>query len=394
MKTTISIAISGLAALALLACESKTDPGGGELAAPAERAASAPESVDEADAPAPAPVAAAPEARGFVVSTWYDDLPEVDPSGCPDGMNLTESQYYEVDMEAFRKAIKETSYKDAQEKFFPPDACRDPTAQKDPGFKTFDGAAEVVGLDLDGVDSKRDDGSACAHDDFTSPDGTTGIDAQHWRLMGCTKGYQPDGQIDRLYRSGNMIKEGFPILIELSGVDDTQNDDEVEMRIYSSEDSVTLDASGEVMRDLSLKVHPERKYWSDAAKGRIENGVLTTDPIDVRLRFKQQVIDGEFYYRDVQVRADMRSDGTIDGILGFYWDADNFYTTNNDHYIGENHTGRVAAETRGYMCAGIYHAIQRMADGHPDPETGRCTSISAAMHFSGTPAFLIKDESA
>lgn len=381
-----------VAAAFLAACESSSEPPATEP--PATKAPIAPEAAP-APAAEPATAAVVPDTTtlGFVISSWYDALPEVHEGSCPEGMNLPESEYFKVDMEAFRKASKEIGYREAQEKFFPPDACSNPTAQEDPGFKTFDGPVVLAGLDLDGVDSNKEDGGNCPHDDFVGPNGETGVDSQHWRLLGCTKAYQPDGQIDRLYRSGNFIKEGYPILIEILDVDDPQNDDDVKVRISSSADPVEVGASGEVLRDLSLRVHEEEKYRGPVAAGRIVDGVLTSEPVDLRLRLKQQVIDAEFYYRDARVRAELQPDGSIQGILGFYWDADNFYTVNNDHKIGEYHSGRIAAETRGYMCAGIYNAIPRIADGHPDPETGACTSISAQMHFEGTPAFVIPQDS-
>ena len=62
----------------------------------------------------------------------------------------------------------------------------------------------------------------------------------------------------------------------------------------------------------------------------------------------------------------------------------------NDHMIGDRHQGRNAAFNRGFVCAGLYHAIPRIADGHPDPETGECTSMSTALHFEAKPAFAIR----
>lgn len=394
--STVALAVS---AALFVACDSSSPPASAPAPA-AEPAAEAPAAEPVAKAPAPAAEPAAPAAmpvadttsRGFVVSQWYDALPEVDPADCPEGFNLPESEHYKVDMEAFNKARKEIGYREAQEKFFPPDACANPTAQEDPGFKTFNGPVVLPGLDLDGVDSKKDDGTKCAHDDFTGPNGETGVDSQHWRLLGCTKAYQPGGQIDRLYRGGNMVKEGYPILIELLEVDDPQNDDSIQVRISSSQDPIEVGASGEVLRDLSLRHHEEAKYVGATAPGKIVDGVITSEPVDLKLRLKQQVIDAEFFYRDARIRAEMQPDGKIAGVLGFYWDADNFYTVNNDHHIGEYHSGRIAAETRGYMCAGIYNAIPKMTDGHPDPETGECTSISTQMHFEGTPAFVLPQE--
>ncbi|MBW1886249.1 MAG: hypothetical protein JRJ58_22175 [Deltaproteobacteria bacterium] len=34
----------------------------------------------------------------------------------------------------------------------------------------------------------------------------------------------------------------------------------------------------------------------------------------------------------------------------------------------------------------------RVADGHPDPENGQCTSISTAILFEAVPAFLLRPQ--
>ena len=63
------------------------------------------------------------------------------------------------------------------------------------------------------------------------------------RLLGCTRGFQPDGQIQRNADSGSFIKEGIPILLEVTGVHDARDDDDVRVRFASSADIVTLDAA-------------------------------------------------------------------------------------------------------------------------------------------------------
>ena len=44
--------------------------------------------------------------------------------------------------------------------------------------------------------------------------------------------------------------------------------------------------------------------------------------------------------------------------------------------------------------AGLYHALHRLADGNPDPATGKCTSLSAAFPLEAVPAFVIHPEGA
>ena len=84
-------------------------------------------------------------------------------------------------------------------------------------------------------------------------------------------------------------------------------------------------------------------------------------------------------------------DGSIDGILAGYWDIANVFDFLTEVYIGPIHLGRAAANNIGYMCSGVYHALPKVADGHPDPETGQCTSMSTVIKFAAVPAFVIKD---
>lgn len=153
---------------------------------------------------------------------------------------------------------------------------------------------------------------------------------------------------------------------------------------------MTVDASGDLMRDVSYTAHADARFHAPVARGRIEDGVLTTDPVDVRYKVKQQTMDNEFWLRSARFRAEIQEDGSIVGLVGGYWDVENLFSTLNEQWIGKYHQGRNAARSRGFMCAGIYHAMPRVADGHPDPETGRCTSISTALHFRALPAFVIR----
>ncbi|MFO0690647.1 MAG: hypothetical protein U0900_18240 [Myxococcota bacterium] len=350
--------------------------------------------------------AEAPAVRGYVMARWYDEIPKEDPGECPDGLNITEVEYFPEQWKAFmaeRQRVREAEGRFIRwdHPLLPPDACQDPLSQPDPGYITLDGPAKVAGLDLDGIASTRAgaggaDGAganACAHDDFTSPTGEAGIDNQAWRLMGCVRGYRPNDLMDRLHQANTMIKEGgYAILMEISGMDDPRNDDAVEVQLLSAAAPVTLDAVGEPMEQVSFTAHADPTYHSAWARGRIEDGILTTDPVDLRLKIKQQTQDNAVFLRDARIRAEVDGEGRIVGILGAYWDAANFWSMMNDHTIGGTPQGRNAAFNRGFMCAGLYHAIPRVADGHPDPTTGRCTSISTALHFEAKPAFVIRPQ--
>ena len=339
--------------------------------------------------------------RSYVIARWDNVIPAAEDAGeCPDGLNRTEAEVFPEQWEAWlaeRRRLRDIGgYLPWDDERLPPDACRDnPLAQPDPGFVTLDGPATVAGLDLDGTVSTRTEAAAaaCAHDDFTGPGGEAGIDNQMWRLMGCIRGYRPNDLMDRLQQSNASVKEGgYAILMEIAGVDDPRNDDAVEVRFLSANHGVDTNAVGGIMQDVSYTAHPEERFHNPPASGRIVDGVLTTDPVDLYLKVKQQTMDNTFWFRDARVRAEVHADGRITGVLGAYHDVDNFFYTLNEHWIGDHHQGRNAAFNRGFMCAGIYHAMFRVADGHPEPETGQCTSISTALQFEAVPAFVIRQQ--
>ena len=339
------------------------------------------------------------ETLGFVMSAWDSGFPRGERGHCPKGTNVSEAELYHVDMKRFRMDVRTLGWEAASAKHFPPDACRDPAAQPDPGFRTFESVdVPVDGLDLDGVESRPGSGGRCAHEDFRGTDGTRGIDNQQWRLLGCTPGFQPffaeirESHMGRQRQGPILItREDHPILIEVAGVDDRVNDDDVRVRFFSSAEAITLDANGDVVPWTSMSVHRDGRYGSPPVRGRIERGVLTTEPVDLTLRFRQQLLDGDLRWREARLRARINDAGRLEGVLGFWWDADNYFRIHNDHQVDGHHTGRLLSLARSYSCAGMYHALQRLADGHPDPATGRCTSLSSARRFEATPVFVIAD---
>ncbi len=340
-----------------------------------------------------------PKVRGYVMSYWSEEIPKIDPGECPEGLNVTEADYYPEQWATFmaaRKQIRDDGgYLRWDNDLLPPDACQNPLSQPDPGFLTLDGPATVHGFDLDGIDSRRAGSTAasCAHDDFVGHDGEAGIDNQYWRLMGCIDGYRPNGLMDRLFESNSKMTEGsYAILIEISGMDDPKNDDEIEVQLLSANAPATVDANGGIMQNVSVAVHEDPRYHNPVARGKIVDGILTTEPIDIRIKEKQQTSDNEYWFREARLRAEILEDGGIKGVIGAYWDTTNLYSFTNEQHIGEYHQGRNAAYNRGFMCAGLYHAMARVADGHPDPETGQCTSISTAFLFEAVPAFVIRPQ--
>ncbi|MCZ6855147.1 MAG: hypothetical protein O7G86_14655 [Gammaproteobacteria bacterium] len=347
-------------------------------------------------APTAEVISAAEEAdiRGFVFNYWAYEIPRDDPGECPDGFNATEEEYLSDEYAAVSDEVKrryESGDREGALSLLPPDACKDPLIRPDPGHKTLDGPATVAGIDLDGEHSTLAMGGQCAHTDFIGPNGERGIDNQHWRLMGCVSGYRPNGLFDRLFNTNSSILEnGYATLLELQLIEGTREAGRVSARLFTSAGPVSKDANGKVVRDMSQLVHDDPLYHSAVFEGEIKDGIFTAGPVDAKLRFKVQAIDNHYLFRDLRIRAEMREDGSMKGVLAGYWDIDNFFNFITEVYIGPIHLGRAAANNIGYMCAGVYHALPLMADGHPDPETGKCTSLSTVIQFEAVPAFVIQ----
>ena len=312
--------------------------------------------------------AATGETRGLVLSTFAMVIPGPDPAACPAGLNLNAKQ---IEEEHGREVSTD---------------CDDPGAHPDPGFLTLDTPGALTGLDLDGITSSSDAPGRCAHDDFRDPSGAPGIDHQMWRVVGCTRGYQRGDLIDD-YGRGAVRTGSFTALIELRGLDDPVDDDLVEVRFFSSEDEVPTGAAGEPLAGGSFAPHPDPRFHSAATTGRVRDGVLTTDPVDLRLQIEIQVIDSAYWIRDAVLEVALTPDGAASGLLAGYWDVENFYEMMGRHYLAS-----LAARFLGYTCPGLYRALHALADGHPDPETGACTSLSAAWEVEAIPAFIVHAE--
>ena len=329
---------------------------------------------------------------GFVFTQWEYDIPRENPGECPEGMNITEEEFFSEEYDAVRDEVEtrwEAGDREGALALLPEDSCKNPHAWPDPGHIMFEGDASVSGIDLDGVSSTEAGGGQCAHEDFAD-----GIDNQHWRLMGCVKGYRPDGLFDRLFDTGNPILEnGYSTLLEIRIVEGDARNGKVQARLFTSGGPVTKDANEQVVRDMSQMVHEDPMYHTEPFPGAITDGVLSAGPVDAKLKFKVQAIDNHYFFRDLRIQAKLLPDGTLeDGILAGYWDIENTFDFLTEVYIGPIHLGRAAANNIGYMCAAVYHALPRVADGHPDPATGNCTSMSTVIRFAAVPAFVIKPE--
>ena len=265
--------------------------------------------------------------------------------------------------------------------------CQNPKAfLDDPRHPPHRGIQSTVayGLNLDGTSDGRATPLTCEHPKFEGLNGEPAVDNQLYRAVGCYKSRRGTGE------SQQQGSELDPFLIELRGVDDLENDRRVEVGIYSVavDDLVLRTPGGAPLPHQSFRVTSNPK-WRNETTGRIVNGELRVDHLDrlfLRYRLFTWGAFGEVYsheFRRVRFKLKLEEDGSVSGLMGGYRPLWNIST------IG--YCCRGTASTANMDCASEYKTFVQMADGDPDPETGQCTTISAAQRIGGIPAYVIHE---
>ena len=327
---------------------------------------------------------------------WYDMLEK--PTDCPEGyamalrdiaiMDLPEekqqyllkaenrSTYYKMGYALSAKRQKEQGGKSV---------CNVPLEYDDPPLRTVQ-SSNAYGRDLDGLTSDGADDDSCGGVDFTAPDGRTGIDNQLYRVMGCIDSFRRDpefaGGAMEDYHVGAYRDGEITTLMEIRGVDDRMNDPEVEVGVYSSQEPTPYDSEKKGIGYASLTV-TDNLLWQNETTGRIENGVLITDPFDLRLKFGWTGRPAEYVIRGARIHMTLDEAGNATGDLAGYFDLKHAYWHN---FHDEQGALQVA---NGYTCPSVWRALEAFADGERDPQTGKCKAISTAMKIEAVPAFVI-----
>jgi hypothetical protein len=330
--------------------------------------------------------------RGFAIEYFWFAMSN-QPDDCPNGFSFAMSKYGMGIGGA--DAVTYTAGRPSKGGRFAglrnngiEEQCQHPAAFEEAPMRTGDGTV-AYGLDLDGTSDGAAKANTCAHGNFTSPAGDKGVDNQLYRILGCINGYRPESRFQ-----GNALKDfatsarqdgALTTLIEVTGIDDIRNDDRVEIGVYSSTNPTAYDSSRIGVPYVSYTA-TDNPAWRTVTTGKIVDGVLTSDPVD--LRFDYYIGQGLKDHNDLLIkgarfRLEIGEDGNAKGVLAGYSDVETFYRSE----FGQNYP--VLPQSYGYTCPAVYAAMWKLADGHPDPKTGQCTSISSAFEIRATPAFVV-----
>jgi hypothetical protein len=261
------------------------------------------------------------------------------------------------------------------------DVCWHPTSVKDPPLRVVEGDTSY-GLDLDGDATGKGTPMSCPHVNFKSPDGKPGVDNQLYRILGCTYGWRRHGYIEDNANGERRDTSHGIVLIEVSGVDDPVNDDQVEVAFFKKADGDSLpkDHRADVLAHATYRADPTPRYGGKT-QGKIVDGVLETDPMDVTLPFYGNLTHLPLVMKGMRMQLPVnKPERFVEGMVAGYQDLDNFWD-----YIQRYEYLLVTGQ---FSCPGIYVAMKELADGYPDPKTGECTALSAAFTIRTVPAFI------
>lgn len=292
--------------------------------------------------------------------------------------------------------------------------CANPeVAPPDPHYRKMEATNIVAfGIDLDGQSSTRTGRAApgtCAHDDLVGINGRRNVDNQMARVVGCDgagEAYEaPDhsGDIPRGVTglSDIMLQGAWGILISLRDVESLQNDNSVRVGIYANADPIQLTPSREAAIPNSTYAADRDARFRAETTGRIRNGVLTTDPVNVRFHWFPAGRRSERPLNQARLNVRFTADGLMEGYLAGYTPVEDMYDINygfrnvrdnTGALVGarQNRTSVFSNSTMGRTCHGAYRAMYELADGDRDPATGRCTSLSTQYWLRATPAFVVE----
>lgn len=333
--------------------------------------------------------ATAAESLGFVLTAWNTAMYEsLFMDECPEGPAAGNWEIWATTVSPEKRRSYGPMEISAMQHIYHrgengEDVCVKPTTFEDPPLRIIEGKYSY-GINLDDNVDGTATATTCPHENFVGLNGEQGIDNQMYRLLGCLPAWRKSGHIENNANAHRKATGLGMILIEVTDVDDRTNDDDVKVGFYRGVGSFSLDSNGAVLPFATYGVDQEDGVprYGDVAKGRIVDGVLETMPADIHLphygnwQYLRQLI------QDMRLRMPLPGeDGRADGMIYGYYGVDQLY----DHIRGNALPFSVRHK---FSCPGIYTAAHELADGHPDGETGECTTLSSAFRFQAVAAFV------
>ena len=231
------------------------------------------------------------------------------------------------------------------------------------------------GFDIDNVTSATTDPQGCYKEDLTSPNGDVGVDNAFSALipaLDSTEAVALESLVQQSINNGNLL-----LMLEISGVQDTQNDDCVNVSIWRGSGAPLIGTDDALMHLQSFDTDPSMPN-SHISGMQIIDGKLEARPLDVELPVQVLDEDLNFSISEGGIYLDFNEDGTIQGFFGGALPIETLtdITTLPDVNLPEI----------------VVDLVNSAADLFPR-EDGSCSAISIAFEYEAIPAFFTLESS-
>jgi hypothetical protein len=328
----------------------------------------------------PAPVLKLPKdgVLGLVAYGYrYAIYETTDAKECPEGFNATQRANYLAQFPtATEQAAQQIRFGYGYGNRGPhgENVFYNPTAASDPIPFKLSQSAIAPGINLD---------NRVGPHDYVSPEGETGIDNQLNRVLGCVEGVRANGLMWASGYRGVRQNPANRMMFEVSGIDNMQNDAEVVVHMYRGLDPIYVSGTDDPTPGGTQRIDAIRgaRYMA-VTKGRIVNGILVTDPIDVRWPWQTgHHPANEFSLRGMQLRLKLTPTGA-DGYVGGFADVESLW-----RLLAKSYGAGPVADTAQWSPSSLYKALHENADGYPDA-SGANTAISMALAAQFVSVFI------
>lgn len=238
--------------------------------------------------------------------------------------------------------------------------------------RAADGVSE--GFDLDGLTTENGDPAGCGQADFVAPDGQEGIDNATARLvilLDQTEALALEPIIQQEINNGGML-----VILELLGLDDTQNDDSVELVMHRGDD-VPLVGTDERLEGGQTLALAEDDDATRITGARVVDGVLHAEGLRVRVPVEVFDFATDFVIEDAVIRMDLEADGPHHGLVAGSLDWGTI--------MGEIANSGIDDGLADSL-PGIFDALSDLRD-----DRGDCALLSATMRFQAVPVYLFDE---
>jgi hypothetical protein len=258
-----------------------------------------------------------------------------------------------------------------------------PDQFKEPFPFKLAGGPVAPGMNLDGkVDA----------DDFTSPTGEKGIDNQFYRGIGCIESYRGKDAFNNFWDIRQLLEGTHNrMLFEITDLDSLENDPDVTVTMYRGLHLLLRDAAGTTIGFKGIPGGTQKldtrwgKKYIQRYKGRIENGVLITDPGTYVFPWQTFNSPTELQVNAMRMQLKLTPE-FAEGMLGGYLDFKSF------------HRRKLRSESLHHQSYGrnpsalLYQNLEKIADGPVNPETGKRDSVSSALVTRWAQVYIIRPD--